>query len=535
MPVFERETYLPFARHDVFSWYCRPGALTRLQPPFAGSVVQEPPEGPVDGAESVITLNPPGLMGNSAKAGIDLLGTLLPMSPQAAVTWRSRHEDYEHDRGFSDVMVAGPLKSWRHQRRFEDSGEGTLLKERITYELPVLKRLPQAARQMTQQRLEKELERIFTFREHQTIQDLAFHQSHGSLATQQRHERSDTQAWLEPHEDSTHARINVVAVSGVTGMIGTQVCALLGGAGIEVRRLVRPESTAGSAERGDIERGDNERRDIEPSDDTAIGWDPEAGTIDAEALAEVDAVINLAGEPLAAKFTPEHKQRIQRSRIRGTRLLAETLVRLQQADDRGRALISGSAIGWYGATGADRTHTRTPLREEDPADTDFLASVCQQWEKEADAAAREGVRVVTVRTGIVQSPSGGALARQLPLFAAGLGGPLGRRQVLSWISLDDIASLIVHLTLDSRAHGPVNAVAPHPVNGADYARTLGAVLRRPAVLPVPSLAPKLLLGKECTREMVLADQDVSADKALSLGFGYRHPSLEQALRHVLGR
>ncbi|GAA1171558.1 TIGR01777 family oxidoreductase [Nesterenkonia xinjiangensis] len=518
MSRFDHETYLPFARDDVFAWYTRRGALTRLHPPFAGEVLAEPEDGPVNGAESQITLNLPGLFGASATAAAGLAGSVLPFSPRSRLAWHSRHEDFRPGHGFTDVMISGPMHSWRHEREFLDQGQGTLLRETITYQHPAESRLPGPLRRRIQNSLEQELHRVFTFRAHQTAQDLAFHQSHGRLASQQRERRSH----LDVEDDACADGPQVVAVSGASGMIGTQVCALLGGAGIEVRRLVRRDLSR--TEAGESETGVGE-----------IAWDPDSGQLDEQALADVDVVINLAGRPLASRFTDEHKRRVRSSRVDGTTLLAETLAHLEETSPRGRALISGSAIGWYGATAQDRVGAAGQLTESMPSGTDFLAEVCRAWESAARRAETSGVRVATIRTGLVQSPSGGALQQMLPLFAVGVGGPLGGPQMQSWISLDDIAGLIVHLALTPSARGPVNGVAPAPVTARAYARCLGAVLRRPSALPTPSFGPKLLLGAQGSRELVMADQNASAEKALDLGYAFRHPTLEEALRHVLGR
>lgn len=518
-PQFSYETYLPFSREDVFDWYTRPGTLTRLHPPFAGAVLEEPDKGPVDGATSVITLNLPGLLGTSLSAAMGFAGSVLPVTPPSRITWRSRHENFQSGRSFADVMVSGPMRSWRHDREFTDEGPGTLLRETVTYEFPVLPRIPQKAARQVHRRFEAELRRIFDYRSRQTTQDLAFHQSHGRLSTQRQEADDDADQVSTPRR---------VAVSGASGMLGTQVCALLGGAGIEVRRLVR-------------RRAHSQAEVRQQSTAEQIAWDPTNGLVDEDALAEVDAVIHLAGHPLAARFTAAHRRRVLDSRVDGTTTIAAALARLEQQDPTGRTLISGSAIGWYGSAAAQRGHHEgrphedEPLDEDAPAGTDFIAQVCRAWEEAAYQAETAGVRVVAIRTGIVQSPSGGALERLLPLFALGVGGPLGGEQVQSWISLDDVAALMVHAALTPEARGPINAVAPEPVTAYEYARTLAAVLHRPAAVPVPLVGPKLLLGAQGAKEVVLADQRVSSQKAEDLGYGFRHRDLESALRHLLGR
>lgn len=525
MATFTYTTYLPFNREDVFDWYCRPGALTRLHPPFAGRVIAEPSHGISEGSESQLGINMPGLFGVAFSAAADIaapaLSKVLPGAPRGWVHWRARHTDVVPHRGFADVMVSGPASSWRHDRSFDDDGEGTLLHETVEYELPVLSRVPARARDLAQRRFEEQLRRIFAYRERQTIADLAFHQQHGRLRSQL------TGAGVGAGSEAGPEPITTVAVSGSSGLIGAQVCALLGGAGFRVRRLVR-----GSAD--DVNAADGE-----------IPWDPNGegsggGELNPEALRDVDAVIHLAGHPLASRFTDEHRQKVWDSRVQGTRLIAETLAKLETEDPRGRVLVSGSAIGYYGATAEQRetgeqVSTAVELLTEDsPVGKDFLAEVCQAWEASTQAAADAGVRVAMIRTGIVQTPAGGAMQQQLPLFAAGVGGPLGEDQWQSWISIDDIAGLIVHLALQPAAEGPVNGVAPSPVTAKQYATILGAVMHRPAAIPVPSFGPKLLLGKQGAEELVQADQRVSSQKAEHLGYAFRHPTLQLALRHILG-
>lgn len=510
MPVVEITSRLPFRSEDVAAWLARPGTTTRLMPPFAGAVLQEPEGADGDageGAELVLALDVPGLLGTSATAAAGLLRLATGSAPPTRTQWRLRRHRGS-DGGFVDVMDEGPMRSWRRDVRIGDDGAGTRIEETIAYQLPAAERIPRALRVRLHRIIEGELRRQAAFRDHQAAADLAFHAQHSRLPAQQ-----DT----DPGSDRP-AGPRVVAVSGASGMIGTQVCALLSGAGLEVRRLVRRPSPEGR--------------------DDEIPWDPTARELAAEAFDDVDAVVHLAGHPLAGRFTAEHKRRIEQSRVEGTRLVARRIAEAERRaprPDGPRALISGSAIGWYGATAADRPHEHDLLTEDLPAGADFLAGVCRRWEQEAEQAAAAGVRVATVRTGIVQSPTGGALAQLLPLVAAGVGGRLGDQQVQSWISLDDVAALIVHLVLTPQAAGPVNAVAPAPVTARRYARILADVLHRPAAVPVPSFGPRLLLGSEGAREMALADQRVSAARAEELGHAFRHRSLDEALHHVLGR
>ncbi|MGH3096206.1 MAG: TIGR01777 family oxidoreductase [Streptosporangiales bacterium] len=294
-----------------------------------------------------------------------------------------------------------------------------------------------------------------------------------------------------------------VAVSGSSGLVGRAVCALLSTGGHRVIRLVRRR--AGS---------DDERQ-----------WNPEAP--DPALLSGVDAVIHLAGALIAGRFTEEHKSAIRASRIGPTRRLAE---RAAATPDGPGAFVSASAIGYYGPDRGDET-----LTESSSAGEGFLAGVVADWERATDPAAEAGLRCVQVRTGIVQSPAGGTLQLLYPLFAAGLGGRLGDgTQWQSWIGIDDLADIYLRAVLDPEMSGPVNAVAPTPVRNADYTRILAAVLRRPALIPIPPFGPAVLLGAQGARELALADQRVVPDRLRQSGHHFRHEHLAPDLRHVLG-
>ncbi|GIG69260.1 TIGR01777 family oxidoreductase [Phytomonospora endophytica] len=293
-----------------------------------------------------------------------------------------------------------------------------------------------------------------------------------------------------------------VAVTGSGGLVGTALTALLTTGGHRVVRLVR-----GPADRA------GER-----------SWDPKApapGLLDG-----IDAVVHLAGASIAGRFSPGHKRAVWGSRVGPTRLLAKAA-----ADAGVRVFVSASAIGFYGADRGDEL-----LDEDSARGTGFLSDVVTDWEAAAGSAAEDGVRVVCVRTGVVQSPRGGALRVQRPLFSAGLGGRIGDgRQWLSWIGIDDTADVYLRALVDERLSGPVNAVAPTPVRNREYTRILAGVLSRPALFPVPEVGPRLLLGQEGAREVALASQRVEPAKLAAVGHSFRHPDLETALRHVLGR
>lgn len=294
-----------------------------------------------------------------------------------------------------------------------------------------------------------------------------------------------------------------VLVSGSRGLIGRALVPALEAAGHQVTSLVR--AGAGPGE---------------------VGWDIPAGRIERAGLAGTDAVVHLAGAGLAQRrWTEDEKARIANSRVQGTRLLASALAGLSPPP---AVLVSGSAVGWYGNRGAEI------LDEDSPGGSGFLARVCRDWEGATAEAEAAGIRVVHLRTGIVQSAAGGALAKQLLLFRLGLGGRLGSgHQYMSWISMDDEVGAILHALAQPSIHGPLNATAPAPVTNAEHARTLGRVLRRPSVLAVPRFALSLALGSEMAGEMVLASQRAWPRRLESTGYKFRHPDLEGALRAAL--
>lgn len=243
-----------------------------------------------------------------------------------------------------------------------------------------------------------------------------------------------------------------------------------------------------------------------------------------DALAGAEAVVHLAGEPVAQRWTEEARRRIRDSRVVGTRLLVEAL----RAAGTVRHFVSASAIGYYGGTrGAE------PLTESSAPGEDFLAGVCQQWEAEAQKAAAAGIRTVLPRIGVVLHPEGGALKQMLPLFRLGLGGRMGTgRQYISWVHREDALELLLFLLEHPEVSGPVNVTAPEPVTNADFARTLGAALGRPAVVPVPAFALKVAVGQ--MSEAVLGGQRVLPHRALGAGYRFRHPEVAGALRSLVG-
>lgn len=299
-----------------------------------------------------------------------------------------------------------------------------------------------------------------------------------------------------------------VVVAGASGLVGSRLVELLEAGGHRVRTLVR-RAPQGAGE---------------------FFWDPEAGRLDRDALVGAQAVVHLGGAPIGQPFRAKNKRDIFESRVRSTDLLAGAVAELAAQGVGPQVLVCASAVGFYGA---DRG--REVLVEDQDPGSGFLAEVCQAWEAACQPAVDAGVRVVQVRTGLVLSAAGGMLGLQLPLFRAGLGGWVGSgRQVQSWIGVDDIAAVYLHAVLTEGLVGPVNAVAPSPVSAKELAQTVGAVLGRPVLLPIPPVVPALLLGREGVRELALASQWASAEKLLDSGFEFFAPSLRPFLEGELG-
>ncbi len=303
-----------------------------------------------------------------------------------------------------------------------------------------------------------------------------------------------------------------VTVTGATGLIGTRLVAALRDHGMRVTVLTRDPERA-RARLGDVD---------------AVGWDLLGELAPAEALAGRAAVVHLAGEPVARRWSARAKRAIRDSRVTGTRNLLEGLREAGRSETGGRprTLVSSSAIGYYGA------HGEEPLDEDAPPGLDFLARVCADWEAEAARASELGMRVVQVRTGVVLDRRGGALEKMLPPFRLGLGGPVaGGRQYVSWIHTEDLIAMMLAALDDERWTGPINATAPEPVSNREFSRALGGALRRPSRLPVPGLALRMLYGEMA--EIVTTGARVVPAKPLVLGYAFRYPRLDAALRAAI--
>jgi uncharacterized protein (TIGR01777 family) len=394
------------------------------------------------------------------------------------VRWEVRHTDFEEGRLFRDEQVTGPFEAWAHSHRFGEADDGgCFLEDEIEWTAP----MGSAGRLFAEGFIDRELDRLFRFRHARLRHDLTLHGRYAGKPLK-------------------------VGITGASGLIGSSLREFLTSGGHEVVPLAR---------RGKGTEGQG------PS------WDPSGTETDPSVFEGLDAVVHLAGESLASlRWSDAKKEKIFQSRRQGTSILAQTLARLP---DPPQVLISASAVGYYGSRGTEI------VTEESPPGNGFLAMVCREWEGATSAALKAGIRVVKLRTGFVVSPLGPGLGKMLPPFKAGLGGRIGSgRQYMSWIDLDDQVGLIHHALTRPGVSGPMNATAPNPVSNATFTDTLGRVLGRPTVLPLPAFAVKGLLGEMGT-ELLLKGARVIPQRALDTGYEFLLPNLEDSLRYQLGK
>jgi uncharacterized protein (TIGR01777 family) len=390
--------------------------------------------------------------------------------------WESEHIEYIKNKLFRDRQVRGPFASWEHTHRFVKLTPSTcMVEDYIAYRLP-LGFLSSPFYRLAQ----SELERIFTYR-------------HNILKLD-----------LESHMPLIQGR--KVVVSGASGLIGSALVPFLQTCGYKVLCLVRHKNNLGENE---------------------IYWNPYAGEPDLSCAGKIDAVINLNGLDISrGRWTQEHKQRIMDSRIIPTRMLVKAINRLQHAPS---VFISASATGYYGDAG------NIALTEGSDMGDFFISRLCHHWERAATVDLPDTTRPVQLRTGIVLTPAGGALKRMLPVFRAGAGVRFGHgRQYMSWISMEDLLRAVLHILNENRICGPVNLTAPNPVSNAVFSRTLAAVSGGKLVFPLPESIVKILWG-QMGRETLLASARVKPEKLMSTGFSFRHETLMQALREMLGK
>ena len=294
-----------------------------------------------------------------------------------------------------------------------------------------------------------------------------------------------------------------VAVTGSSGLIGSSLVSFLSEKSVTVSKILR-----------------------ENTKDDDISWKPEDGDWNSAFTGGVDGIVHLAGESVASgKWTRKKKEKIRNSRIEGTKRLCEHILKLPPPPS---VLVCASAIGYYGNRGVEF------LNEGSSRGSGFLPDVCLGWEEAAESVSKAGIRVVNVRFGIVLSKDGGALAKMMTPFKIGMGGKIGSgTQYMSWVAMDDVTGAIYHTLTTDSLKGPVNVTAPNPVTNKEFTSTLGEVLKRPAVVPMPAFAAKLAFG-EMANDLLLASTKVAPKRLSDSGYKFQYPELENALKHVLG-
>ncbi len=457
---------------DLFAWFTRPGAFERLAP----------------GWEPVQTLSRSGTAPQPGSRTAFTVG-IGPFRRR----WIAEHTACDPGRMFRDEQMSGPFARWVHTHTVEPSGpDSCVLEDRVEYALP----LGFLGSAFAAGYVRRKLDRAFQFRQRIAAQD------------------------VEAHRRWSRAPLRIL-VSGASGLIGSALVPYLSAGGHTVVRLERAgRSSAPSPGRS---------APPAPSLPTqSITWDPSAGGLSPAALEGFDAVIHLAGENIAGgRWTAAKKSRIRESRVRGTKLLAESLARL--GSGRPRVLVAASDIGYYCDRGDEN------LIESSPPGRGLLPEVCSAGEAAAAPARAAGIRTVNLRIGVVLSPAGGALGKMLLPFRLGAGGVIGDgRQWMSWIALDDLLDTILHAVTDASFSGPVNAVAPHPVTNNEWTNLLGRILSRPTLAPMPAFAARAAFG-QMADELLLASTRVLPERLLATRHPFRFLEAEPALRHLLGR
>ncbi|CAN5518438.1 TIGR01777 family oxidoreductase [soil metagenome] len=454
MTTANSESEMPVSAAELYAWHGRPGAFSRLTPPWERA--------------ELIHSSGPWAEGTRWTIRTKILGPL-------KLNWIAEHHSFIQGRQFCDRQIHGPFAEWNHTHRFVPVGDSSRLEDNVEYQLP----FGPVSFQMRSM-IRRKLEIMFAYRHRVTAED------------------------LRRHQQFQHAPRLTVAITGSRGLIGTQLTSFLTSGGHRVIRFISGSFTRPSFDDGTEWRAWNPKEPLPP------------GEFDG-----VDAVINLAGDNIASgRWTTAKKAKLRESRVIPTRHLATAVTR-----DRVPTFLSGSALGIYGNRGDE------VLNEDNTTGTGFLAELAKKWEESAKA---EG-RVVTLRTGIVLSPQGGALAKQLLPFRLGGGAVLGNgNQFLPWIDLQDIVYTIHHALLTPTLFGPVNLCVPQAVTNREFSRTLARVLNRPLLLTVPGFALRLLFG-EMAEEALLASMNAVPAKLLASGFTFAQPTLETSLRTMLGK
>ncbi|MBT6843101.1 MAG: TIGR01777 family protein [Candidatus Melainabacteria bacterium] len=416
--------------------------------------------------ENVKIIEHPDTLGSNSKVHIKLDGF---------IDWKLRISELKEGESFTDTQISGPFFSWTHKHNMETiNGNHSLLVEKIDFKLPLLNGL------LGPLFTKNKLEPGFNYRFRVMNNDIKLHNKYK----------------LKPQK---------ILITGTSGLVGTALFDFLSSGGHQVYKLVRKQAQS----------------------EDEIAWDPEIGTINPKDLEGFETVIHLAGENIAGKrWSSKQKEKIRASRVNGTKLLAETLSKLDKAPN---SFICASAIGFYG----DRDNELCD--ESTEHGKCFLAETCKEWEEACKALKRAGTRCVQTRFGIILDPRSGALAKMLPIFMLGGGGTLGNgKQWMSWIALDDVIGTILHCIATETIYGPVNTVSPIPVTNKEFTRIISKVISRPAILPAPSFGLRLALG-EMADALLLSSTKVEPTVLQDTGYDFAYPDLDSALRHMLGK
>jgi len=459
MNLLRREIEIERPIEEVFGFFNRPENLARITPPSMGFKILTPS---------------PVLMASGSVIDYTVCVSGLPMR------WTSQIEDYDPPRQFVDRQLRGPYAHWHHTHRFEPTARGTLVIDEVRYRLPF-----GFLGQLGQGFVQRQLDTIFNYRS-KVIQDI----------------------FAGTSANARGGKVMKIVITGATGFIGKPLVAKLSAAGHHLVLLTRDPALS--------------HWHVTPKLQV-LQWDGRSPGKWSAAFEGADAVINLAGESIAAKrWTPEQKERLLKSRIDATRTIVQAI---QAAKNKPKVLINGSAVGFYGPV------EQGDVTEETPLGHGFLANLCDVWEKETVPLKNSGVRVVLLRTGIVLERGGGALAKMEFPFKIFAGGPLGSgQQWFPWIHRDDEIGLIEFALTSDKVSGPLNATAPEPLTMTEFCKALGRALHRPSWAPVPAFALKVLLGE--MSEMLLTGQKAIPHKALQAGYVFKYPTADAALKAV---
>lgn len=471
--TFSYRSEMPASIETLFAWHEAPKAFERLCPYWEKVKVLE--HDPTSGIEN----------GSQVTVALEL-------APAIKINWSLEHHSYKKNQNFSDRQITGPFEYWNHDHIFEQKNQNeSVLEDRIEYKLP----MGELGKIFGEAFSQAKLERLFRYRHQKTASDLKLINKYKGSETMKN-----------------------ILVSGATGLVGSQLCSFLEGAGHKVYRLVRSET----------------------GNEQDILWKPNDNHIDFEKLEKIsndlgiDAVVHLAGENIAAaRWSPEQKNKIKESRIKGTTLLAASSAKLSKKPG---VFVSASAIGFYGNRPNEILDENSEAGEDMQKDADrFLVETCKEWEAATKAAEAAGIRVAHTRFGIILDPKGGALSKLLLPFQMGAGGIIGNgKQFMSWVHIDDVIGAIYHAINTETVSGAVNVTAPNPVSNSEFTKVLGRVLWRPTIAPLPGFVARIMLG-EMADALLLSSANVQPQKLKVTDYEFLYSDLESALRNLLGK